>query len=166
MATFSPSWAPTRPVTSRVPSPSSPAQSPLSRSSSQSLRAGDPATIKAWENARDTYRKSLSEKDFNRILVPAGPEDILSEIATWQKRQSESRYAKITAGVRGGLDRLQRFSASIDILAQGTPSPGCLLWGFIKFVLTVGDAFCCNLSCEAYPEGPVKGQLLHALRLF
>lgn len=69
-----------------------------------------------------------------RIMIPTGPEDVVNEIEKWQKRHSDS---KVAAGVRSGLVRLQRFSASIDMLAQGTPSPGCLLWGSIKFVLTV-----------------------------
>lgn len=42
--------------------------------------------------------------------------------------------------------RLQRFTASIDMLAQGSPAPGCLLWGSIKFALTV---------CVSFPEASV-----------
>lgn len=67
-------------------------------------------------------------------MVPTGPEDIVNEIEKWQKGNLDS---KVAAGVRAGLTHLLRFSASIDMLAQGTPSPGCLLWGSIKFVLTV-----------------------------
>ena len=73
-----------------------------------------------------------------RIMIPTGPEDIVNEIEKWQKRHSDSKFA---AGVRAGLVRLQRFSASIDMLAQGTPDPGCLLWGSIKFVLTVSSSY-------------------------
>lgn len=69
-----------------------------------------------------------------RIMIPTGPEDVVNEIERWRKKHSDSKFA---AGVRAGLVRLQRFSASIDMLAQGTPDPGCLLWGSIKFVLTV-----------------------------
>ena len=103
-------------------------------------------------NARDTYRKSLSEKDLSRISVPAGPEDVVDEIS---KRQKRSRYAKVAARVWGGLVRLQRFNASIDMLAQGSPSPVCLLWGSIKFVLTVGDVFRYLLDWEACFDGTV-----------
>ena len=155
MATLSSSWAPANHIRSRAPSPIGRARSPLNRSSSPSSTVGDTATINAWRNAQDTYRKSLSEKDLSRISVPAGPEDVVDEISKWQKRQSESRYAKVVAGVRGGLVRLQRFSASIDMLAQGSPSPGCLLWGSIKFVLTVGDVFPYILDWEACLDGTV-----------
>lgn len=75
-----------------------------------------------------------------RIMIPTGPEDVINEIDKWHKRHSDS---KVAAGVRFGLGQLQRFNASIDMLAQGTPSPGCLLWGSIKFVLTVSCVLIC-----------------------
>lgn len=79
-----------------------------------------------------------------RIMIPTRPEDVVNEIERWQKRHSDS---KVAAGVRSGLVRLQRFSASIDMLAQGTPSPCCLLWGSIKFVLTVSSMLILCLCC-------------------
>lgn len=136
MATLSSSWEPAAAM-SRAPSPLvDRAISPISRSTSPVLKAGNTATIIAFRNARDTYRKSLSEKDMKRIMVPTGPEDVVNDIEKWEQGHSES---KLAAGVRVGLIHLQRFGASIDMLAQGTPSPGCLLWGSIKFVLTVSS---------------------------
>ena len=110
----------------------SPATSPASK-------AGDTATIIAWRNARDSYRKSLTEKDLKRILVPAKPEDVLDEIEKWQQRQKTSKYCKVAAGVAAGFSRLQRFNRAVDMIAQGSPHPGCLLWGSIIFALTVSD---------------------------
>ena len=71
-------------------------------------------------------------------MIPAGPEDVANEVEKWQCRQSASRYARVATAIRAGLGRMQHFSASIDMLAQGSPAPGCLLWGSIKFALTVG----------------------------
>ena len=71
-------------------------------------------------------------------MIPTGPEDVASEVEKWQRKQSASRYARVAAAIRAGVGRMQHFSASIDMLAQGSPAPGCLLWGSIKFVLTVG----------------------------
>ena len=84
-------------------------------------------------------------------MVPAGPEDIANEVEKWQRRQSASRYARVAAAVRAGVGRMERFSASIDMLAQGSPSPGCLLWGSIKFVLTVG------ISLHSFPPAGIRG---------
>ena len=139
MATLSSSWKPAASPASRPQSPVDlRTRSPISRPSSPSPQAGESATTIAWRNALNSYRKSLSDKDFKRIMIPARPEDVANEIEKWQCRQSASRYARVAAAVRAGVGRLQRFSDSIDMLAQGSPSPGCLLWGSIKFVLTVG----------------------------
>ena len=138
MATLSSSWRPAVSSPSRASSPIDRSRPFISRPSSPSPQAGESATTIAWRNALNSYRKSLSDKDFKRITIPARPEDVANEVEKWQCRQSASRYAQVAAAVRAGVGRMQRFSASIDMLAQGSPSPGCLLWGSIKFVLTVG----------------------------
>ena len=56
---------------------------PAERVASPASRGKDAATVVAFRNARDTYRKSLSEKDLQRISVPAEPEDVLNEIEKW-----------------------------------------------------------------------------------
>lgn len=91
----------------------------------------------AWRNARDAYRKSLPDKDFERIMIPAGPDDVLREIETWQSRQGKSKYCRVADSIQAGISRLQKFDRAVDLMAQGTPAPGCLLWGSIVFVLTV-----------------------------
>ena len=136
-ATLSSSWKPSASSASPTLSSLDHIRSSISRPSSPSPQAGESATTIAWRNALDSYRKSLSDKDFKRIMIPAGPEDVANEIEKWQCRQSASKYARVAAAVRAGVGRMQRFSASIDMLAQGSPAPGCLLWGSIKFVLTV-----------------------------
>ena len=139
MAALSSSWKPAASSASRPQSPVDiRTRSPISRPSSPSPQAGESATTIAWRNALNSYRKSLSDKDFKRIMIPARPEDVANEVEKWLCRQSASRYARVAAAVRAGVGRMQRFSDSIDMLAQGSPSPGCLLWGSIKFVLTVG----------------------------
>ena len=138
MATLSSSWEPAVSSASRAPSPTERPRSFISRPSSPSPQTGESATTIAWRNALNSYRKSLSEKDFKRIMIPAGPEDVANEVEKWQRRQSASRYARVAAAIRAGVGRMERFSTSIDMLAQGSPDPGCLLWGSIKFVLTVG----------------------------
>ncbi len=74
-------------------------------------------------------------------MIPARPEDVLEEIQKWQSRQAKSKYCKVADGVQAGISRLQRFNHAIDMIAQGSPAPGCLVWGSIIFVLTVNDLF-------------------------
>ena len=139
MANLSTSWKSAFSSASRPLSPLDiQAPSPISRPSSPSPQAAESATTVAWRNALNSFRKSLSDKDFKRIMIPAGPEDVVKEVEKWHRKYSASRHARVAAAVRAGVGRMQRFSASIDMLAQGSPSPGCLLWGSIKFALTVG----------------------------
>lgn len=98
---------------------------------------GDSPIIDAWKQALETYKKSLPEKDQKRIKMPTGPRDVVKDIETWQLKQSNRKSAKVATAVGSGLARLERFTDSIDMLAQGCPDPACLLWGSIKFVLTV-----------------------------
>ena len=74
-------------------------------------------------------------------MVPAGPEAIVAEVEKWQRKQSKSKYARVAAAIRSGLGRMQKFTGSIDMIAQGSKGPGCLLWGSIKFVLVVNQSF-------------------------
>lgn len=100
---------------------------------------GDSPIIDAWKKALETYKKFLPQKHLDRIQMATGPGDVVKDIEEWQLKQSKRKSIKVAAVVCSGLDRLQRFTASIDMLAQGSPAPGCLLWGSIKFVLTVCD---------------------------
>ena len=70
-------------------------------------------------------------------MIPAGPEDLLGEIKKWQSRQAKSKYCKVADGVQAGISRLQKFNRAIDMIAQGSPAPGCLVWGSMIFVLKV-----------------------------
>lgn len=95
------------------------------------------ATAIAWKKAAETLEKSIPEKDFQRIRSLTNPEDILKELETWQIKRGTSKLGAVVDQVRDGLVRMQSFNRALDVLAQGSPSPGCLLWGSIVFVLTI-----------------------------
>ena len=111
------------------------------RAVSPGLGNEESATILAFRRARDTFRKSLPEKEMKKVMMPARPDDVLEEIEKWQRRQAKSKYHQIASNIRAGLSRLQKFHSAIDLLAQGSPDPATLLWGGIKFVLTVSWEF-------------------------
>ena len=102
-----------------------------------SVSTGDSAAIIAWRSALKTYRKSLTKKDLEQIMVPAGPEDIIGELDKWERTQTQSKYAKVAVAIRGGFERSRKFIRAVDMIAQGGRGPGCLLWGSIKFILVV-----------------------------
>jgi hypothetical protein len=108
-----------------------------SRAASPSSTGAASAITIAWNNARETLKKSLPEKDFRWICSLTSPEDILKELELWQVKHAESKRGKVVDQVRDGLARMQSFNRALDLLAQGTPFPGCLVWGSIVFVLTM-----------------------------
>ena len=90
----------------------------------------------AWERASASLERSLSPKDLKRLRLPANPEDLVSHVETWlESKRGKARKAISAAGQT--VSRIQRFSVCIDQLAQGSPAPAALLWGSIKFILTV-----------------------------
>lgn len=100
---------------------------------------GNTATTNAYRIALKSFQKSLPEKDLKVFNIPVGPDNLLEDLERWQKKhQKGNKYSRVATRVRAGISRLRRFSDSVDLLAQGSPSPGCLLWGSIKLVLTVG----------------------------
>ena len=115
--------------------------------------SGGTATLDAWNDAIKIYTKELSKKELEQIMVPAGPEDVFDEIERWQRKQQLCKYDRVAKGIRASIDRIQRFSASIDMIVQGAKAPGCLLWGSIKFVLIVSDDSTTSAFCELSEAG-------------
>ena len=132
---------------SLTPAPGEGQQYPASRAPSPAGRIEDTTAMLAWRNARDTYRKSLPEKDLKRIMVLAGLDDVLKEITKWQGGQSKSKYCRVADGIQVGISQLEQFKHAVDLIAQGRPAPGGLVWGSIRFVLTVSNFSFLNRFC-------------------
>ena len=88
------------------------------------------STTLAWERALESLKKSLPSKDLKRLQLPVSPDDLAYHVETWLASKPGNVMGQTVA-------RIQRFSGCIDQLAQGSPAPAMLLWGSIKFVLTV-----------------------------
>ena len=94
-----------------------------------------PTTL-AWKQALESLKKSLPPKDLKRLQLPVSVEDLVHHVDGWlASKPGKTRKAINVMGQT--VSRIQRFSSCIDQLAQGSPDPASLLWGSIKFVLTV-----------------------------
>lgn len=62
---------------------------------------------------------------------------MLKELEQWQAKRVGSKHSKVVDQVRDGLARMQSFNRALDLIAQGTPFPGCLVWGSVVFLLTI-----------------------------
>lgn len=108
-----------------------------SRAASPAATGTGSAAAIAWKKAIQNLEKSLPEKDFKRICTITSPEDILKQLEIWQIKRRTSKLDAVIDQVRDGLARMQSFNRALDVLAQGSPSPGCMVWGSIVFVLTM-----------------------------
>lgn len=90
-----------------------------------------------WKTALASYRKSILKDDFQEIQQSTGPQDILNYIESVKRDGQARNVSKTFSAIKACMDRLHRFGGALDILAQGFSQPGCLLWGSIKFALTV-----------------------------
>ena len=94
------------------------------------------SAVLAWERALGSLKKSLPAKDLKRLQLPVSPDDLVHHIEAWLlSKPGKTRKAVDVMGQTAS--RIQRFSGYIGQLAQGSPAPASLLWGSIKFVLTV-----------------------------
>ena len=113
-------------------------QSALSNSLNEAMMGVNDSvsTVLAWERALGSLKKSLPSKDLKRLQLPVSPADLVSHVETWlASKPGRTRKAINVMGQT--VSRIQRFSSCVDQLAQGSPAPATLLWGSIKFVLTV-----------------------------
>ena len=94
------------------------------------------SAVLAWELALGSLKKSLPSKDLKRLQLPVSPDDLVHLVEAWlTSKPGKARKAVDVMGQTAS--RIQRFSGCIEQLAQGSPAPASLLWGSIKFVLTV-----------------------------
>ena len=94
------------------------------------------SAVLAWEQALGSLKKSLPSKDLKRLQLPVTPNDLVQHVEAWlASKPGKTRKAIDVMGQT--VSRIQRFSSCIEQLAQGSPAPASLLWGSIKFVLTV-----------------------------
>lgn len=93
--------------------------------------------ITTWKSALASFSKSIPSKDFEQIQQSTSPQDVLKYIESVRLKEQGTKDPKILLAIKACAHRLQRFSNALDMLAQGAPSPGCLVWGSIKFALVV-----------------------------
>lgn len=111
-------------------------------------KASTPTAL-AWENAMKSLRKSLPPKDLKQLQSPIRPEDLVDHVQAWNTSK-QGRTRKSVEFMQDTVSRIQRFSGCIDQLAQGIPDPACLLWGSIRFALTVRVCYSSRNKSNAF----------------
>ena len=113
-----------------------------------------------WRQAIRTYESRFTPEDLVEIKKTTKPDDLLSFIKNLEVKDDKSNVSKIARRIGKLADYFNSYEQSLDMITQGLPSPGCLVWGSIKFVLAV--------SASESPNGKffreyyfVLGLLLH-----
>lgn len=94
-------------------------------------------TVKVWKSALAAYKRSVPKKEYQRIQQSTSAQDIVTYVEELQKNEKHSQHARALEVIGKHIGRFERFSSAVDMLAQGLPEPACLIWGSIKFAISV-----------------------------
>ena len=90
-----------------------------------------------WQHAILSNEKHFTQKDLVEIKKTTKPDDLLGFIKTLEVKDDKSNISKIARRIGMLGVYFNTYERSLDLIAQGLPSPGCLVWGSIKFALSV-----------------------------
>ena len=65
------------------------------------------------------------------------PGALLDYIEERQRHENRSKLRRLLNKASGVGSRFEKYQHALDLMAQGTPMPGCLIWGSITLALKV-----------------------------
>ena len=93
----------------------------------------------AWQAALQHHEADFTPEDLVEIKKGSKPEDLLQFIKTLEVEHDKSRLSKLLRSIGGLGQYFTTYQRALDIISQGLPSPGCLVWGCIRLVLSVSN---------------------------
>ena len=84
----------------------------------------------------------LYQEDLNEIRNFKGVKDLIVFVNEESERRS-STVLKWLEKVKYFGDHFKAYQKSIDLICEGIPYPGYLIWGSVRLVLSVGAPFDC-----------------------
>ena len=101
----------------------------------------EPERLGAWKSAVKECEAEFSPEDLEEMKKSTGPDDILDFIEEVQVQEHNSKLSWLTGRVRRFGRSFKAYDHGLDLMAQGTPFPGCLIWGSIRIVVSVSMPF-------------------------
>jgi len=99
----------------------------------------NPLVVEAWHSALKQFQHDCGPKVVEKLITQeTKPKQLLDYIQERQQKESRSKFSRLLRRISSIGERFTRYQSALDVLAQGTPSPGCLIWGSIRMVLEVG----------------------------
>lgn len=105
--------------------------------SSAPISSGSDPITEAWKSALAAYKSLVPKKEYQQIQQSTSAQDVVTYVEELQRKKPHSRHAGLLETIGKHIGRLERFSQAVDMLAQGSPSPACLIWGSIKFAIVL-----------------------------
>ena len=90
-----------------------------------------------WRSALKQYERDCGPDVVTDILKSKNPQDLLDYVEERRQKESRSKFQKLLSNVHTFGKRFEGYHSALDVIAQGVPFPGCLLWGSIRLVLGV-----------------------------
>lgn len=91
----------------------------------------------AWQKAISMHEDRFTTEELVEIKKTTKPDDLLGFIKTLEVSDDKSKISRIAKRIGTLGLYLNTYEHSLDMITQGLPSPGCLIWGSIKVVLSV-----------------------------
>ena len=91
----------------------------------------------AWQDSILSHETPFTPEDLVEIKKTAKPDDLLGFIKTLHVPDDTGNISQIARRIGLLGSYLNTYEYALDMIKQGLPSPGSLLWGVIKGVLSV-----------------------------
>ena len=91
----------------------------------------------AWKDVIRRHETRFTPEDLVEIKKTTKPDDLLGFIKSLDVKDDKSKSSEILRRIGMFGSYLNTYERSLDMITQGLASPGCLIWGSIKVVLSV-----------------------------
>ncbi|KAL8823762.1 MAG: hypothetical protein Q9191_005572 [Dirinaria sp. TL-2023a] len=95
----------------------------------------------AWLIAISECEQELDPKTVAEIKPFTQPRDLLDYIKQRQNKEHRSKIRQLLSKVSSFGFRFEKYQSALDLIAQGTPMPGCLIWGSIRLALKMFENY-------------------------
>ena len=91
----------------------------------------------AWHSAIKQHEANFSPSDLTEIKKTKGPNDLLGFIQGLEVEKDRYKLSTLLRTIGALAPHFKAYQRALDVIAQGLPGSGCLIWGCIRTVLTV-----------------------------
>ena len=96
-----------------------------------------PKVQNAWQGAVQQCEAKFTAEDVEIIKKIDGPEEVIEFNKEQEAKVHNSSRSELLRKIIGYGGFFKAYQNALNLITQGTPFPGCLIWGCIKTGLAV-----------------------------